>query len=307
MEKNKKVKIVSPGKAFVLGMGVLVASGAVYYGAKQLRKRRSENNINLPENVNDGSVTISQTYPSSTKSLPTGNDGFPLKKGSKGERVKKLQLALKNILGDATMAKYTAIDGIFGKGTIAALKAASLPVIIDEPTFNKLTGSISVTQATPVNLTKIGLALFRFANGKNFTGVIEALKQINNTQEYEIINKQFIKLQFLTVSKSIVTFLLDAFAGDVTAKEQIKNEFHRIGLKLNEETGKWSLSGISTYKDIKTLRSTYVVDKYGNHFKINANTILGEVVNILNGMTHFKSVDGMVYKVPTQDVKYTGN
>jgi peptidoglycan hydrolase-like protein with peptidoglycan-binding domain len=303
MKEAKERKIVSPAKAVILGLGVIVASGTIYFASKQLRKKRSENDI-TPDALEVNTYTSSY-HATTPKLLPAGNDNFPLQQGSRGERVKKLQLALRNILGSTAMDKLTAIDGIFGKGTVKALKAASLPVVIDETTFNRLTGSVTVTNVLPVNTpSKLALSLYRYVREKMFDGVLEVLRIIQNTNEYDTLNKHFIAQQLFSVSKSIVTYLLETFT-DETQREQIISEFKRIGLKLNEDTGKWSLSGFGRpYNDIKTLRTTYVVDQYGNYFKIKPNTILGEETTIQNGMTHFKSVDGMLYKVPTQDVKY---
>jgi hypothetical protein len=57
---------------------------------------------------------------------PTPTEKFPLKKGSKGELVKKLQLAL----GADKLPKY-GIDGDFGTETLNALKAATGKTQVD--------------------------------------------------------------------------------------------------------------------------------------------------------------------------------
>lgn len=64
------------------------------------------------------------------QSTPTGgysghqgisNDSFPLKKGSKGENVKRLQNALKKYYGNVG-GNSIVVDGVYGKGTAAWVK-----------------------------------------------------------------------------------------------------------------------------------------------------------------------------------------
>jgi hypothetical protein len=95
-----------------------------------------------------------------------------------------------------------------------------------------------------------------------------------------------------------------AFASNETAKEQIKNEFTRIGLKVND-SGVWSLQGIRLYKDLITIRPTVVIDSYNHRITVPRNTILGDEIKIANGTTWFRTVDSGILRVPTQDVKYS--
>ena len=77
-----------------------------------------------------------------------------------------------------------------------------------------------------------------------------------------------------------------------------------MGLKVSS-TGTWSLQGIRLYKDLITIRETVVIDARNNRIPVRKNTILGDELEVANGMTWFKSIDNSVLKVPTQDVKYT--
>jgi hypothetical protein len=83
----------------------------------------------------------------------------------------------------------------------------------------------------------------------------------------------------------------------------LRNEFLRMGLKM-DDSGRWSLQGIPVFKDLITLRETFVIDSSSNRIPVKRNTILGDEVKVQNGITWFRSVDNSILKVPTQDVKY---
>jgi len=134
-------------------------------------------------------------------------------------------------------------------------------------------------------------------------GLFDILKQLKSVSEYSAVNEYYKKQSF--ISKTIVTDLLEyAFKGNEAAKVQIRNEFLRIGLKVSS-TGTWSLQGIRLYKDLVTIRETVVTDAQNNRIPVRRNTILGDELEVANGMTWFKSIDNSILKVPTQDVKYT--
>jgi peptidoglycan hydrolase-like protein with peptidoglycan-binding domain len=80
----------------------------IFYIIRSLKKTDS---------VMDNNGNVDTSVPDST---------FPLKKGSKGELVKKLQLAL----GADKLPKY-GIDGDFGNETLNALKAATGKTQVD--------------------------------------------------------------------------------------------------------------------------------------------------------------------------------
>ena len=97
MAFNKKYII--PGALAIVG---------IYYIIRSLRKTSSVLDNN--GNVDTGSGVI-------TTPIPTPNIDFPLKKGSKGPLVKRLQQAI----GVDKLPKYKD-DGDFGSETLAALK-----------------------------------------------------------------------------------------------------------------------------------------------------------------------------------------
>jgi hypothetical protein len=133
--------------------------------------------------------------------------------------------------------------------------------------------------------------------------VILLLKQIKSVQDYSSVNDYYKKQSF--ISKTIVNDLLEyAFKSSEASKEQIRNEFLRMGLKVSG-AGTWSLQGIRLYKDLITIRETIVTDSQNNRIPVRRNMILGDEMQVANGMTWFKSIDNSILKVPSQDVKYT--
>jgi hypothetical protein len=80
----------------------------VYYIVRSLRKTSS---------VLDNNGNIDTGSGSTTTTIPIANTDFPLKKGSKGPLVKRLQQAI----GVDKLPKYKD-DGSFGNETLAALK-----------------------------------------------------------------------------------------------------------------------------------------------------------------------------------------
>jgi hypothetical protein len=301
-EKKRKVS-----KVLLVG-GAVVLTGAIFLGAKTLLKKKESESQDAPEDI-DVNINVSQA--TSAKSLPSGNDNFPLRYGSIGNRVKQLQEAIKKIIGDTAMSQYTRVDGDFRTGTENALKAAKLPTVIDEVTFNKLVGNSSSGVMTLTSPAMIGIRLYSYATAKNFDGVISMLKQLNTVSDYSAASKAFISQQMFSVAQSIVTYLLDtAFKYNIGAKTAIRSEFLRMGLKSTandpvNEDGKWSLAGFTRYRDIITLTDTYVTGTNKKRIAVKRKTILGEETAIRNGMTFFKALDGKHYAVPTAHVKYS--
>ncbi len=148
--------------------------------------------------------------------------------------------------------------------------------------------------------------LFDQALKRSIEGVLTILSQIQNTDDYQQVNEAYkIETDKRTmVKQTIVTSLLDRyFSGNPKAKDRIKAEFLRIGLKLTPQ-GKWSLSGFEKRKDLITNVPTFVTDWMGNRIPVKPETILGEAQSTSNGMTRFQGLDGKIYKVPDRDVRY---
>ncbi len=131
-------------KTILVGMGVAVASVLGYFGWQYWRKKKIQQ---MDTSAVEQPSSPVQNKPSRTT---TRNDNFPLKRGSRGQRVKALQQALIAKYGASILPQYGA-DGDFGKELEDGLKKANLPTRIDERTFNTLTAqSGSVAPFSPV-------------------------------------------------------------------------------------------------------------------------------------------------------------
>ncbi|HND40662.1 MAG TPA: hypothetical protein PKX51_00005, partial [Cyclobacteriaceae bacterium] len=180
--------------------------------------------------------------------------------------------------------------------------SAGYPETVTEATFNKITGG-SGSLTVVFNPSALAVSLYSGAQSQNIEQVLSVLKQLKSVGDYSSVNEYYKKQSF--IAKTIVTDLLEyAFKSNEAAKAQIRNEFLRMGLRVSS-TGTWSLQGIRLYKDLITIRETVVTDAQNNRIPVRRNTILGDELEVANGMTWFKSIDNNILKVPTQDVKYT--
>jgi hypothetical protein len=301
-----KKKAVKPAKVFIYALALAALGGGGFLVYDRLKRKKQTNASQIPSGSSAETIIINNSLPvsynptSTTRllsSTSTRNDNFPLKRGSRGNRVTILQQAL------AKTSPSIAIDGQFGPQTAGALKAAGYSEIVDQALFNKITGAIETAMTVIFNPGTLASTLYKAAQAKDLTGVLSALKQIKSVSEYSSVNEYYKRQSF--ISKTIVTDLLEyAFKYDEGAKAQIKNEFLRMGLKV-DTSGTWSLQGIRLYKDLITIRETVVTDSQNNKIPVRRNTILGDEIEVSNGMTWFKSIDNSILKVPTQDVKYT--
>jgi hypothetical protein len=298
---SSKKTSVKPAKVFVYALALAALGGGGFLVYDRMKKKRQGSQAINPASSSDtiiinNSLPVSYSPSSGGSRLISGGDNFPLKRGSKGPRVTMLQQAL------LKSSPSIAIDGQFGPQTAGALKSAGYSEIVDEQLFNKITGGNS-EMVLVFNPSGISNALYRSSQAKDLAGVLSALKQIKSVSDYASVNDYYKKQTF--ISRTIVTDLLEyAFKYDESAKAQIKNEFLRMGLKVSA-SGTWSLQGIRLYKDLITIRETVVTDSQNNKIPVRRNTILGDEMEVANGMTWFKSIDNSILKVPTQDIKYT--
>lgn len=175
----------------------------------------------------------------------TGNsvekDAFPLKKGSKGERVRILQQALINKNGSSILPRYGA-DGSFGSEVIAALKKLKLSSTVSETLYNVLTQDSSGNSSSGFDPGTIAKNLFTSTQKKDLSAVISYLKKISNVSEYQLVNTKFQEYRLNGgVRKTLVNGILSTFLTE-SQKSQIRYEFVRMGLRYDGT--KWSLSGL---------------------------------------------------------------
>lgn len=288
---------ITPERVFIYALGVGAVGGAIYFAREyylSLKAQRDQSGDTSTTSTSSNTKSVFNIFSSSA------NDSFPLKKGSRGARVRQLQQALVSILGASVFQQFSPIDGIFGTGTQNALRQAGYGTTVDEALFNQIVNNQPTIVFNPQDLAQ---KLYNSANAKDSNGVMSILRQIQDTTQYSAVNQSYKSIGF--ISKTIVTHLLDqAFVNDSLTKERIKAEFIRMGLKLDASSGRWSLSGFAGFKDIITITDTYVIDRNKNRIPVRRNTILGDEQQVSNGMTMFKAIDNSMALVPSDHVKY---
>lgn len=283
--KNNKKKII------LIGLGTAAAGVLTFFGWQYFSKRNNnvtEDNLTLPS-------PEEKDFTSHT-SLPVRNDDFPLKRGSRGQRVKAMQEALITKYGKNILPKFGS-DGDFGSEMVAALKKAGLPETIDESAYNAITKPTK-SNNTVVDPSLIAKVLYKAATEKNLTQILSALKLIRNRENYSAVSKEFQQYRMDGVRKTLVNGMLDSFSNE-GQKQQIRLEFSKMGLKYDGET--WSLSGIGGMTLITRKNATVWRTPFENA-EVPAKTILGTEIGELNGFTAFEN-NGERFLVHTKNIE----
>ena len=299
-KKQRKKKIIITTLA-VGATGILGYFGWQYYRKKKQAKR--DDLQVLINKVQDPVITepIITPKPKTTSKRITytpptveRTDDFPLKKGSKGENVKRLQEALIAKYGSQALPKYGA-DGDFGSETVNALKKLGLPTTITESTYNVIAQGVQ----SSTNPGAVGKELYNAAVAKDFNKTLTLLKKMKTVEDYSTANEQFKQGRINGVRQTIVNGLLNTFTTD-TQKQKIKFEFLRIGLQY--DGNKWSLSGIDGLS-IVTITPTTVWINATESVKVPARMVLGNEVSKRLDYTLFENA-GKYFLVQTKTVKY---
>ncbi|QHS60833.1 peptidoglycan-binding domain-containing protein [Chitinophaga agri] len=190
----------------------------------------------IQDRIDIPSVSIPAGGGKSTKST----DEFPIKKGSKGENVRRLQEALIRKYGNATLPKYGA-DGDFGTETTNALKKLKMPLSISETFFNVLTQGSESTAGSSSDISNLASKIYNATIRRDFSAVLSLLKNIKSSTDYSTVSEGFKQFRLAGVRKTLVTGLLDTFSSS-TQKQQLRLAFATMGLTY--DGNKWSLSGI---------------------------------------------------------------
>jgi len=297
MDKQKKKKILF----------ISLGTAATEWFQNQKNKKQQEQQIdparqadptrstNTSSNYNNSDSTKSH---SSYTPSSTGSSDFPLKKGSRGAKVKAFQQALIAKYGSSILPKYGA-DGDFGNEVAAALKKEGLPSTVDESTYNSIVGggggNNSSNNGSPAAFDPSGVAnsLFTAVQNSDFSTTLSVLRKINDTTQYAAADAVYKTLApFLGVHKTIVTGVLDAFT-DGSQQQQINSEFLRMGLKNN--SGKWSLSGLEQHPLVIANEDTEVFEKNDTKHSVPKGTILGYPFAIKEGWVYFYPVNAPTF------------
>jgi hypothetical protein len=300
---NKEKKpFFTPKRVFlgVLSLGVL--GFGFWYATRRTSKPGSDGGIVFDESANDFMKDTTKAAqpqlpvptnpaPKSTPRIVPQSD-FPLKKGSRGEKVMNLQRTL--------LAKYpgslkSGADGVFGSETHNALAAKGLPTEISESQYNVLTA---------IDPARVAENIYQAAKKKDFRATMSALGNIQNTDDYQAVNEKFKPKRLLHGSSTtIVTGLLETFTSQ-SQKDQLNVAFASMGLEKKD--GKWFIPGVSgvTRRKIMTIQPAKVWQNAKHMVQVGAHTILGYEVQSGDGITVFDTIDGYRLYVATHNVKY---
>lgn len=309
--KTENMKTVSTGvkkrkkRLIVAGLALGVAGIAGYFSWQYMKKKKggktSEGDLfkTITSNIEKTSAVIKPAKPKKKATTPIRFASqvmlmdFPLKSGSRGEKVRQLQEALIQKHGAPILPKYGA-DGDFGSETTKALQKLGLPTTITESTFNVI---VSDVKAQTVSL---GKELFTAAEKKDFNKALSVLKKMKNTEDYTTANEYFKEHRINGgVRQTIVNGLLNVFS-TVSQKEKIKFEFLRMGLQF--DGSKWSLSGLDGLPLI-TKEPTMVWIDATKGVNVPARMVLGNEVSKRLDYTLFEN-KGKYFLVRSTSVTY---
>jgi len=308
--KSRKKKIILTGLA-VSAAGILGYFGWQYYKKKkearkggmdtELKKIQPVTRAETPVSYEPAYTpkprkkTVNTSFPKVDIPLqtePAPKSDFPLKRGSKGDKVRQLQQALISKYGKAIMPRFGA-DGDFGGETIAALKKLNLPATITQSLFNVL---VQNTAADKTNLPK---ELYDAAGKKDLNKVLTLLHSLNSKDDYSAVSEKFKSYRINGVRQTLVNGLLNSFS-DETQKQKIRLEFLRMGLQY--DGNKWSLSGFDGLP-IVTTEATTVWINATQGVDVPARMVLGSEVSRKQQYTLFEN-DGKYFLVTTRSVTY---
>lgn len=223
---------------------------------------------------------------------PTATDKFPLRRGSKGVKVKNLQVALIQKYGKNILPKYGA-DGDFGAELFAALKKLQLPISINATTYNVLVaGQVSSSNTTAQQL-------YQSVIDTNFKVAIALLKTIQDKDDYTTIGNQFKNFRINGVRQTLVNAMLNYFTTE-EQKQAIRFEFIRMGLQYDGK--QWSLSGLGGLPII-THQATTVWLNANTGVQVASKTVLGNEVSRKLDYTLFEN-KGRYFLVNTNATRY---
>ncbi len=297
-------------KAILIGLGVVATAVGGFFGFRYLKNRNKNSEIEEEETTTPSTTTASTQTSSSSSSwykpsttTTTRRDEFPLKKGSKGERVKAMQQQLIAKYGKTILPKYGA-DGDFGSEMVAALEKKGLPAEISESAYN-----LFVKGAAP-DSTTLAKDLYNAAENNNYSSALSNLKKLRNTDDYSEVSTKFKEYRIDGgVRKTLVTGMLDTFK-TTSQQDAIRMEFLRMGLKY--DGSKWSIpssvsffSGVNNQLLITTVPTEVIDLKHQVKVKVPEKMVIGYFLKEKNGLTLFKTLNkNKKLIVKTKTVKY---
>ncbi len=293
MEEIAQQQIQPAGKGkkiLLIGLSLAATGTLGYFGYEWYKKRKAKN---AEEDTQDIALSPPSQGAFSVPSAPSvRNDEFPLKKGSKGTRVKQLQEALIEKHGKAILPKYGA-DGDFGSEMVAALTKLNYPSSIDQNIFNV------IVQEGGLDAEGTATELYNAVTKKDFASAIRSLQKLKSKDDYSLVSESFkTNYRIGGVRQTLVNGMLNSFS-DESQKQAIRLQFTRMG--LNYDGQKWSLSGLDT-ASIITKKASLVWVNPKTAIKVPANMVLGKKIAQRGKHTLFEN-RGKFFLVETHSIK----
>lgn len=282
-------------KIILIGLGVLATGTLGYFGYQYWKGKKEKTTEEEVPEMDLTPPSKNSFTPPTPSAPPKRNDDFPLKKNSKGARVKQVQEVLISKLGKDSLGKAGA-DGDFGSKTEAALVKAGYPTTIDENTFNVIVQGENASFDASATATE----LYNAAIKKDFPNAIKSLQKLKSKDDYTSVSESFKNNYRINgVRQTLVNGLLNSFT-DEKQKQSIRLQFTRMG--LNYDGKKWSLSGLET-SSVITKQTTIVWEHPRKAIKVPANMVLGKVITQRGSHTLFEN-NGKHFLVETKTINY---
>lgn len=239
---SKKAFWKNPVGGALTAAAVLGSIYGLYKGVRwYLHRKTKQDKSTFKPKSNESNIKT----PKTNFTIPIQlNDQFPLKIGSTGQRVVKLQQALDRL------GYKIGVTGIMNLDTIQKLNSMGYPALVLETHYNEILTKAGVSILDIVFDPKaIALELHQAISNQNIILTINTLRKIKDIQSYESTKNEFIKRPVYSNASarnisttSLVNGVLEvAFKNDEPAKEQLRKEFIRMGLKWNANTGQFNL------------------------------------------------------------------
>ena len=309
-KKSSGSKKSKQKKLWLLGLAGATVAGIGYFSWRYYKKQRAQNGDaaqvlpwpvmppTVPAHDDPAPVYQPTPYkpPPKVSTPKPDSDAFPLKRGSRGAKVRAFQQALIDTYGKGILPRYGA-DGQFGSEMAAALKKLKLPATVNETTFNIIAKAGGGKGGGKANLAK---ALFDAATKKDFAAAIKALKQIGSTEQYSEVSNEFKTMRIGGgVRQTLVNGMLNSFT-DEAQKRAIRMEFQRMGLQY--DGSKWTLSGFDGLPIVTVVAATVWLNSKES-VRVPARTVLGNEITRRLDYTLFES-KGRHFLVQTNQVAY---
>lgn len=108
---------------------------------------------------------------------------------------------------------------------------------------NSVPAPVSALTSAVKERIDIAKNLWLYCTTKKLDSVLSQLDRIANVSEYTKVNAMFKTIPLKGKKQTIVSGVLTSFS-DATSKQLINAALRKIGLKYNDDSGQWSLSGL---------------------------------------------------------------